>query len=58
MNQDAVVKTLDQFNKALESLNIQIDQLIVFGSHAAGTAREDSDLDTIVISPSFAGKGY
>jgi predicted nucleotidyltransferase len=58
MGQDAVIKTTRQFKKALESLNIQVEQLILFGSHAAGTAREDSDIDLIVISSSFADKSY
>ncbi len=58
MDQDTAIKTIKQFKRALESLNIQVEQLILFGSHAAGTAREDSDLDIIVISSSFADKGY
>jgi predicted nucleotidyltransferase len=58
MDQDAVVKTVKQFKKALESSNIQVERLILFGSYAAGTAREDSDIDLIVISPSFGDKGY
>ena len=58
MDQDTVVKTLKQFEKALESSNIQVEQLILFGSHATGTAREDSDIDVVVISSSFADKSY
>ncbi len=58
MGQDTVIKTLRHFKQVLESLNIQVEQLILFGSHAAGTAREDSDIDIVVISPSFADKGY
>ena len=30
----------------------------MFGSHATDTAREDSDIDVVVISPSFANKDY
>ena len=58
MDQDAVLKTVRQFKKALESIDIQVEQLILYGSHAAGTAREDSDIDVVVISPSFSGKSY
>ena len=58
MGQDAVIKTVRQFKKALESFNIQVEQLILFGSHATGTAREDSDIDVVVISSSFANKSY
>lgn len=52
MDQDAVVKIIEQFKKALESSNIKVEQLILYGSHATGTAREDSDIDIVVISPS------
>ncbi len=58
MDQDTVLKTIRQFKKALESINIRIEQLILFGSYAIGTAREDSDIDVIVISPSFSDKNY
>lgn len=58
MGQDAVIKTVRQFKKVLESSNVQVEELILFGSHATGTAREDSDIDLIVISPTFADKSY
>lgn len=58
MGQDAVIKTVKQFKAILESLNIQIEQLILFGSYATGTAQEDSDIDLVVISSSFANKSY
>lgn len=58
MSQDEMMKMLMQFRKALESLNIQVEQLILFGSHATGTAREDSDIDLVVISASFTDKNY
>ena len=58
MGQKAVLDTIREFKNALEAVNISIDQLILFGSHAEGTAREDSDIDLIVISSSFADKTY
>lgn len=58
MDQGTAIKTLKKFEKALESLDIQVQQIILYGSHATGTAREDSDIDVVVISPSFAGKSY
>lgn len=58
MGQDAVIKTVRQFKKVLESFNIQVEQIILFGSHAVGVAREDSDIDIVVISSSFADKSY
>jgi predicted nucleotidyltransferase len=58
MGQDTVLSIIRQFKRALESLNIRVEQVILFGSHATGTAREDSDIDLVVISPSFSGKSY
>ncbi len=58
MGQDAIIKTIKQFEKALESCDIRVEHLILFGSYAAGTAREGSDIDIAVISPSFADKSY
>jgi uncharacterized protein len=58
MAQDSVLKTIRQFKKALESVNIHVEQLILFGSHAVGMAREDSDIDVVVISSSFSDKSY
>ncbi|MBF0376011.1 MAG: nucleotidyltransferase domain-containing protein [Desulfamplus sp.] len=58
MDQDAVLKKIRQFKKALESINIIVDQLILFGSHAVNTARDYSDIDLIVISSSFSDMSY
>lgn len=58
MNQKAALRTVKRFRHALESTEFRIDRLILFGSHANGTAREDSDIDVVVISPSFANKDY
>ncbi len=58
MDQKAAVKTVKRFKQALESADVRVDRLIMFGSHATDTAREDSDIDVVVISPSFASKDY
>lgn len=34
------------------------DHMILFGSRAAGNAREDSDIDLILVSKHFAGAGF
>jgi predicted nucleotidyltransferase len=57
MGQDTVLSIIQKFKQALE-VNIRVEQLILFGSYASGTAREDSDIDLVVISPSFSGKTY
>ena len=58
MDQNEVIKTLYQFKNALESINIRVDKLILFGSYATGFARADSDIDVIVVSASFTNKSY
>jgi len=58
MGQETVLTTVKKFKNALESIDIRVDQLILFGSQAEGTAREDSDIDLVVISSSFTNKSY
>ena len=58
MDQDTVLNILRRFKRELESLDIRVEQLILFGSHADGTAHEVSDIDVVVISPSFSDKNY
>ncbi len=58
MDQSAVLNHIRQFRKALASNNIQIDKLILYGSHAIDQAREESDIDIVVISQSFSEMSY
>lgn len=58
MGQDTVLTIVKKFKNALESVNIQVEQMILYGSHVEGTAREDSDIDLVIISSSFADKSY
>lgn len=58
MGQKAVLAIIKEFKDTLEAINIRVDQLILYGSHAAGSAREDSDIDLVVISRSFVDKSY
>ncbi len=41
----------------LKEKNIDVKQLILFGSYATGKTKPYSDIDIAVISPSFKGKG-
>ncbi len=40
----------------LSAQNVDVDSVILFGSYANGKQTKDSDLDLIVVSPSFRGK--
>ena len=48
-----IIAVTRSFRSLLESDNIQIDSMIVFGSQAKGKARPDSDIDVCVVSPTF-----
>lgn len=45
----------EEINKLVNILGktIHIDSIILFGSHAKGTAGDESDIDIAVISPTF-----
>lgn len=55
-----MVKTEREINEIIERLSIEIkglgvkpQKILLYGSYAKGTAREDSDIDVIVISDDF-----
>lgn len=52
LNKDVVHTTL-RFKHLLEAQRIPIQKMIIFGSHAKGRARPDSDIDICIISPKF-----
>ena len=58
MDKRDVLEIISQFQKALEGKGIKINKLVLFGSYATGQFREGSDIDVVVISDSFTGKGY
>jgi predicted nucleotidyltransferase len=58
MGKAAVLKIIGQFKDALEKKGIRIERIVLYGSYAAGTQREDSDIDLVVISDNFLGLGY
>jgi len=47
-----------EYRKRLEGCGIQAQRIILFGSHAAGTATPQSDIDLVVISNDFQGMDY
>ena len=48
-----ILSMVKQYNGYLQAAGIPVDNLIVFGSHAKGSAHPDSDVDVAVISSSF-----
>jgi len=55
MNQQKLDRTLDRMVKRLVS-RFKPDQIILFGSHARGTARPESDIDLLVVLPLSGSK--
>ncbi len=45
---------IQRFRLELERLGIRAQQVLLFGSHADGTAHEDSDIDLFVVSPDWS----
>ncbi len=58
MDKKAALEALSRFRTAIESQRISVAKMILFGSYATGTNREESDIDVIVISEDFADKDY
>jgi len=49
---------LNRYRRILTALGINVERFYLFGSHRTGNAREDSDIDLIVVSPDFARLGF
>ena len=50
-----VLEAVKRFRASLEALGIRVERMVVFGSCAAGTATEHSDIDLAVVSDDFRG---
>jgi len=58
MDKNAVVAVVERFTRELQARGVWPKTVILYGSQAAGTATENSDIDVVVISESFSGKSY
>ena len=58
MDKAAALDTIALFRKAIESRDINISKLILYGSYARGDYREGSDIDLILISEDFKNHDY
>ena len=57
MDKKTVLEIVARFRKALEESGFCIDRIVLYGSWVTDTALESSDIDLVVISRDFAGKG-
>jgi uncharacterized protein len=53
MDKRTVLGAIHKYLTVLQQEGIQVDQVILFGSHARSAASPDSDIDLIVISHEF-----
>jgi len=49
---------IKSYLEVLKRKGIPIQKVYLFGSQAKGTARNDSDIDLLIISPVFSGMPY
>jgi len=57
MGKAKLKKLTKKLVKRLEDMDIAVNRIILFGSHAAGRAKRYSDIDIAVISSSFEKQG-
>ncbi len=51
-------RIIKRYRAQLEKMGIRPTRILLYGSQAAGTAREGSDIDLIVISDDWENYGY
>jgi hypothetical protein len=53
-----IIDTVRRYVRALEEHGIHVNDAILFGSFAKGTAKEESDIDVALISETFSGDRF
>lgn len=44
---------IDKYKQSLETLGIRVKKIILYGSYASGNAKNESDIDLLVVSDDF-----
>ena len=58
MDQNEVLTVLSAFRAALDRRGVADARLVLYGSYAQGNARDESDIDVVVISETFEGLSF
>ncbi len=58
MDKGSALEIIERFRMILESKNVKIRKIILFGSFARGNFNAGSDIDVIVLSDDFAPMDY
>jgi len=53
-----VIEAIRRYLRVLEEQGIHVDDAILFGSFAKGTAKNESDIDVALISKAFSGNRF
>ncbi len=48
-----IYQVISEYKRRLEAVGIKVRKTFLYGSHAVGKAREDSDIDLVVVSDDF-----
>ena len=48
-----IKKIISKYQMKLEELGIEVSKIILYGSYAGGRPKEYSDIDIIIVSPTF-----
>ena len=57
MDKKQVLKITSDFRKSLIKHGLSVDNIVLYGSYFDGRYHEGSDIDLVVISQDFQGKG-
>lgn len=57
VKKDDLIRRLREFVSAV-SAKVGVKAVFLFGSRASGRPRKDSDVDLVIVSPSFRGKKF
>jgi uncharacterized protein len=55
---DSTIRVVARYIEELEKNQIHIIEAVIFGSHAKGTARPESDIDVALVSNAFVGDRF
>ncbi|MGA7875505.1 MAG: nucleotidyltransferase domain-containing protein [Desulfoferrobacter sp.] len=58
MDKRAALEVVGRFREEIEARGIRPLKIILYGSYAAGSSREGSDIDIVVVSDDFMGKSF
>ena len=48
-----IAEVVARYRQQLHLMGVEVTEVILFGSHAWGTANEASDIDLLIVSPTF-----